>query len=251
HGDKRYPVIYFLHGLPASPDAYKGIGALGGSLAKTGREAIVVGAQGAREGDTDPEWHDWGRRRNWETATESELVRFIDAHYRTIPTRDGRAIVGISGGGYGAMLIGIHHPDTYSVVEAWSGYFHATDPKGEKPLDLGGPLATEKGSAHFYAKNATAYRRSLDSHDKPYKPLAVGFYIGTRDRLFLEENKLFDQELTAAGIPHVFRIYPGAHTHSFWAQHEDEWLAAAADELEKARWPWPRWARGSAPTGAA
>src|SRR5262249_31090139 len=99
HGDKRYPVIYFLHGLPASPDAYKGIGALGGSLAKTGREAIVVGAQGAREGDTDPEWHDWGRRRNWETATESELVRFIDAHYRTIPTRDGRAIVGISGGG--------------------------------------------------------------------------------------------------------------------------------------------------------
>jgi S-formylglutathione hydrolase FrmB len=234
-GDEHYPVIYFLHGLPASPDAYKSIGAFGRSLARTGRQAIVVGAQGARAGDTDPEWHDWGPGRNWETATESELVQYIDSHYRTFATRDGRAIVGVSGGGYGATLIGIHHPETYSVVQAWSGYFHATDPKGEKPIDLGGPLETKQGSAHFYAENAAAYRRYLDGHDKPYKPLAFGFYIGNRDQLFLDENKLFDKELAAAGIPHVFRIYPGAHTHAFWARHQDEWLAAAGDRLERAR----------------
>jgi S-formylglutathione hydrolase FrmB len=233
-GNRRYPVVYFLHGLPASATAYRSIGGYGRSLEKNGRQAIVVGAQGAREGDTDPEWHDWGPGRNWETATEDELVRRIDTHYRTISSRAGRALVGVSGGGYGAMLIGIHHPEAYSVIQSWSGYFHATDSTGEKPIDLGGPLETRKGSGHFYAKNARAYRAYLDRHDKPYKPLAIGFYIGNRDTLFLQENKLFDKELTAAGISHVFRIYPGAHTQRFWAAHQDGWLAAAVDHLQPA-----------------
>jgi S-formylglutathione hydrolase FrmB len=234
---KRYPVVYFLHGLPASPDAYRSIGGLGESLAKTGSEAIVVGAQGARKGDTDPEWHDWGPGRNWETATQTELVRWIDAHYRTIPTRAARAIVGISGGGYGAMLIGIRHPETYSVVQSWSGYFRATDPTGEKPIDLGGALATKLGNGHFYATNPTAFMRYLKGHDKPYKPLRFGFYIGNRDTLFLAENTLFDKELSAAGISHVFRIYPGAHTHAFWAAHRDEWLSMAVRQLAPAHRP--------------
>ena len=81
---KRYPVVYVLHGLPADENAYKGIGGYADSLASTGHPAIIVGAQGARPGDTDPEWHNWGPGRDWETATESELVALIDDHYRTI-----------------------------------------------------------------------------------------------------------------------------------------------------------------------
>jgi enterochelin esterase-like enzyme len=225
-GTTRYPVVYFLHGLPAAPDAYEGIAGLGRSLAKTGREAIVVGAQGARAGDSDPEWHDWGPGRNWETATESELVHWVDGHYRTIASRAGRAIVGVSGGGYGAMLIGIHHPETYSVIQSWSGYFEATDPTGEKPLDLGGAVATQKGDAHFYATHPAARK----AHPK----LTIGFYVGDRDPLFLGENEQFDHELTAAGIPHLFRIYPGGHDSTLWDEHEDGWLDAAVDALDAA-----------------
>jgi predicted alpha/beta superfamily hydrolase len=81
---RRYPVVYFLHGLPASPRAYKAIGGYADSLAATGHSAIVVGAQGARAGDSDPEWHDWGPGRDWETATEDDLVTFVDRHYRTL-----------------------------------------------------------------------------------------------------------------------------------------------------------------------
>lgn len=135
-GGKRYPVVYFLHGLPAGARAYRNIAGLADSLARTGHRAIVVGAQGARPGDTDPEWLDWGPGRNWETATASELVSVIDHRYRTLATRDGRAIVGESAGGYGATLIGIHHPAEYSVIESWSGYFEPTNPAGE-PEDLG------------------------------------------------------------------------------------------------------------------
>jgi S-formylglutathione hydrolase FrmB len=126
----RYPVVYFLHGLPANDQAYKDVGGYADSLAAGGRRAIVVGAQGAREGDTDPEWHDWGPGRNWEAATESELVSWIDGHYRTIAKRSGRAIVGVSAGGYGATLTAIHHPGRYQVIESWSGYFVPTSPEG-------------------------------------------------------------------------------------------------------------------------
>lgn len=75
---KRYPVLYFLHGLPASSTAYRSIEVIARAVERSGREAIVVGVQGARAGDMDPEWRNWGSGRNWETATAVELVRAID-----------------------------------------------------------------------------------------------------------------------------------------------------------------------------
>jgi predicted peptidase len=57
---KRYPVVYYLHGLPASGTAYRSIGAIAAAVEASGHEAIVIGVQGARAGDTDPEWLNWG-----------------------------------------------------------------------------------------------------------------------------------------------------------------------------------------------
>src|SRR6516164_8143348 len=96
----RYPVVYFLHGLPASDQAYRSITPIAQALEQAGESAIVIGVQGARSDDSDPEWLDWGPGRNWETATAKELVRVVDSRYRTIPSRGGRVLVGISGGGY-------------------------------------------------------------------------------------------------------------------------------------------------------
>jgi len=223
---KRYPVVYFLHGLPANDQAYKGIGVYADSLAATGHSAIVVGAQGARAGDTDPEWHNWGPGRDWETATESELVSWIDHHYRTLARRSGRAIIGVSAGGYGASLIAIHHPATYQVIESWSGYFVLTTPEG-KPKDLGSPEANAHASAH-------AHVPELKGTFAPYGKTFFGFYIGAQDPYpgFVEDNEQLDQELTEAGIPHVFELYQGAHDASFWREHQDEWLGAAVERLD-------------------
>ncbi|HUZ81888.1 MAG TPA: hypothetical protein VMU73_06545, partial [Gaiellaceae bacterium] len=55
---KRYPVIYFLHGLPAGPDAYLGSAWLADALERVG-PAILVMPQGARTGDTDAEYLNW------------------------------------------------------------------------------------------------------------------------------------------------------------------------------------------------
>ena len=224
---KGYPVVYFLHGLPANDQAYKSIGGYADSLARSGLAAIVVGAQGAREGDTDPEWHDWGPGRNWESATESELVSRIDDHYRTLPTRSARAIVGVSAGGYGATLIAIHHPGTYKVIESWSGYFVLTTPEG-KPKDLGSAEANAQASAH-------ANVPYLEEKFGPYPKTFFAFYIGAEDPYpgFVEDNEKLSEELTDAGVPHVFRVYEGEHNQAFWSQHQDEWLAAAVEKLDR------------------
>src|SRR5437870_1231065 len=59
-GGTRYPVIYLLHGLPATADAYRSIGFITRPVAHSGMRAIVVGVQGARAGDNDPEWANRG-----------------------------------------------------------------------------------------------------------------------------------------------------------------------------------------------
>jgi enterochelin esterase-like enzyme len=221
-----YPVVYFLHGLPAGPTTYRGIKTLAQTLALNHLNAILVGAQGARKGDTDPEWHNWGPGRNWESATASELVRQVDAHYRTIASRSGRAIVGESAGGYGAVLIGIHNPATYHVIESWSGYFLATDPTG-KPLKLAN--ASIDANAHFAIP---ALKRTFARYPKTF----FGFYIGNIDPYpgFVADNRRLDRELTAARVPHRFQIYKGAHTHAFWAEHDDKWLMQAVNRLAAA-----------------
>ncbi len=223
----RYPVVYYLHGLPASPYAYRGIAFIGRALERTGKEAIVVAPQGARDGDTDPEWLDWGPGRNWETAVAKELVADVDAHYRTIATRGGRALVGVSAGGYGAVLLALHHLETYSVIESWSGYFHPTDPTGESALDIGSPQANAHASAHTFVPRL---RRAFAQD-----PTFLGFYVGSGDARFRAENELLDRELTAARVPHDFELYPGSHETSFWSAHAVVWLRLALDRLTAPR----------------
>jgi S-formylglutathione hydrolase FrmB len=218
-GNRRYPVIYFLHGLPATAKAYRGNSWVITALAKAG-PAILVIPQGARDSDTDPEYLNWGSGRDWETYVSEEVPRYIDAHFRTIRSRSGRALVGVSAGGYGATILGLHHLRSFSVIESWSGYFHPTDPTGTAPLARG-PAA----DAHTLIG---ALRSSQAA-----RPTYLAFYIGRGDTRFLPENRQFDRELTSAHVRHVFEVYRGAHETSLWASHARTWLALALAQLAK------------------
>jgi S-formylglutathione hydrolase FrmB len=210
---RRYPVIYFLHGLPAGASAYLGNTWVADAMPRVG-PAILVLPQGSRDGDTDPEYLNWGSGRDWENYIARELPSFIDGHFRTIRSRAGRAIVGLSAGGYGATIVGLHHPGTFSVIESWSGYFHPTDPSGTQPLDRG-PAAN--------AHNLFAGLRGTSTF--------LAFYVGRGDSRFLAENEQASRELGAAHIPHVFEVYPGAHTTTLWKTHAVSWLRLALGHL--------------------
>jgi enterochelin esterase-like enzyme len=216
---RRYPVVYFLHGLPAAPFAYQGIGFLERALAHLPQRAILVAPQGARSGDGDGEYLNWGPGRNWETAVARDLPRYIDAHYRTLPDRRARALLGLSAGGYGAMLVALHHLAEFGVVESWSGYFHPTDPSGTHGLDLGTAAANIRASAH----SLVAWLKA----DERRRPTFLAFYVGRGDARFRAENEQFDAELQAAEIPHVFAVYPGGHASSVWSAHAVQWLGLA------------------------
>jgi S-formylglutathione hydrolase FrmB len=219
---RRYPVIYALHGLPASAQSYRGMAFVANALHSAGGEAIVVAPQGAAPGDSDPEYHDWGIGRDWETALTKELPAVVDARFRTIRRRAGRALIGFSAGGYGAMILGVHHLDEFSVLESWSGYFHPTDPTGHHALDVGSADANAYASVHTFVPKLRTLLKS--------RPTYLAFYVGDRD-FFFAENVRLNRELDQAGVRHVFRVYPGGHQQSLWAAHASPWLSAALAHL--------------------
>jgi S-formylglutathione hydrolase FrmB len=220
---RRYPVVYFLHGLPAGPAAYRDVSLAQHALDELKREAILVVPQGASDRDSDPEYLDWGSGRNWETALARELPAYVDRHYRTIAGRRGRAITGLSAGGYGAMLIGLHNLGAFSVIESWSGYLQPTDPSGTHILDLGSSAANAHASAHSYVR---VLRRAFRT-----KPTFIGFYVGTQDSRFRRDNVQLHDELAAARVPHLFRLYAGGHQRTLWSAHAREWLGLALARL--------------------
>jgi S-formylglutathione hydrolase FrmB len=90
---RRYPVVYFLHGLPVGSSAYKGNAWLT-PLAAAAGSFILVEPQGARDDDRDPEYLDWGSGRDWSTYVTRELTRYVDAHSaRSSRDRDARSWV--------------------------------------------------------------------------------------------------------------------------------------------------------------
>jgi S-formylglutathione hydrolase FrmB len=218
---KRYPVVYYLHGLPAGGGAFRSFGYVPRALETAGLAAIVIAPQGATDHDTDPEYLDWGEGRDWDTALAVQLPRVIDAAYRTIPTRLGRAIVGVSAGGYGAMLLGLHHLRLFSAIESWSGYFHPTDPSGTKSISSRTWL-----SAHAF----------VGSLPRAFKvnPTFLGFYVGASDNLFRPENIELARQLSQAKVSFTFRIYAGGHSQALWSAQAPAWLALLLSHLGQA-----------------
>jgi enterochelin esterase-like enzyme len=225
-GKERYPVIYFLHGLPAGPTSYRSLAWVSRAIDRAGGGAILVVPQGTRRTDGDPEYHDWGPGHNWATALAVELPAYVDAHYRTIATRSSRALIGVSAGGYGATSMALSHPHRFSVVESWSGYFEPTDPTGTKTLDLGSAAANRAASVHALARQLKAqFRRD---------PTFLAFYVGRSDPTFVPDNLLLNEELKDFGVPHQFTTYPGGHDNALWQAHAVTWLRMALHHLAAA-----------------
>lgn len=214
----RYPVIYYLHGLPAGPAAFTTFTYVPAALEAARLPAIIVAPEGASVSDRDPEYLDKGPGEEWDTAISVQLPQVIDSEYRTIPTRAGRAIIGVSAGGYGAMLLGLHHLARFSAIESWSGYFHPTDPTGLTSISSRPWLS----AASFVGSLRRAFL---------VNPTFLGFYVGAADTRFRAENVQFARDLSRALVPFLFRIYPGAHSQQLWSAEAPSWLTTLVRHL--------------------
>jgi enterochelin esterase-like enzyme len=218
----RYAVIYFLHGLPAGPTSYGDNAFVAGALAQAHEQAIVVAPQGARSNNSDREYLDWSAAENWPAAIAADLPACIDARFHTIADRYGRALMGLSAGGYGAFNVGLRNLAQFGAVESWSGYFEATDPSGDHVLEFG---SAELNSAAAVPSGADL-RIALRAW-----PTMIAFYVGRQDSRFLGMNDGYDAALRQSGISHIFRTYPGGHSTALWQTEAPMWLTWALDYL--------------------
>jgi len=119
HSKRRYPVVYALHGYSIGAQQWMGeIHApqtIEGAFAKGAGEMIVVlpDSKTVHNGSMYSSSRTTG---DFETFVARDLVAYIDKHYRTLPVRESRGLVGHSMGGYGASRIGMRHAEVFGAL---------------------------------------------------------------------------------------------------------------------------------------
>ncbi|WP_240437728.1 alpha/beta hydrolase [Sciscionella marina] len=141
---RRYPVVYLIHGYPyGGPDDWFTAGDAMNTARLLDRQRLVqpmilVGVDmTAGSPSTDWECLNVPHGPQLESYLTGTVPRRIDAAYRTIPNRAGRALGGMSGGGFCALNAGLHHTEEYSTMLITLPY----DDLGDSAALLGGNRA--------------------------------------------------------------------------------------------------------------
>ncbi|WP_345814946.1 alpha/beta hydrolase family protein [Paraburkholderia sp. PREW-6R] len=204
--DKRFPVVYLLHGSGGDYTDWTSNSPIG-KLADR-YHMILVMPDGGHESwyidsPVDP-------RSLYETYVGTEVVRYVDAHFRTIAARQARAITGLSMGGFGALHIALDRPDEFGAAGSISG---AVDPRGcEDEPGIDDVFGDPTRHADFWNNEAiVANARSFgDAH------IALTIDCGVDDSL-VGSNRTLHERLVELGVPHDYAERPGGHTWAYWS----------------------------------
>src|SRR5579862_7984076 len=229
HPAKRYPVLYFLHGLGDNEQTlFNGGGwTLLDDLRKQHKmgDFLIVAPEGWRSfyinsADGSVLYNDFFLQ---------EFMPHIEHKYRVRPGRAGRAISGISMGGYGALRFAFARPDLFSAVSAQSPALIAESPQqldaaastGAPILTVLGPVFGKPIDAQHWTKNnpfALAKQNALR-----LRSMTIYFNCGQEDNYGFEKGaaKLHD-ELVSEHVKHEYRPYPGDHSITYFLTHFGE-----------------------------
>jgi S-formylglutathione hydrolase FrmB len=167
------------------------------------------------------------------------LIPDVERRFRALPTRDARAIAGLSMGGYGALKFGVKHPERFILAASMSGAFDAaawdhTDPNllaFVKPS-----IARTYGALDSPTRAANDLYKLIDALP-PERINALPFiYLdcGTEDFL-IGSSREMSALLLKRKIPHEFRQLPGTHSWPYWNAQVQEILKLAARKMRAAQ----------------
>jgi len=223
--DRRYPVVYLLHGY-------------GGDYSEWTKADIVAEAKGLAAIIAMPEGdqsfyvnHHEDPNGRWEDYITKDVVTYVDESYRTAARRESRAISGLSMGGYGAMALGLRHPDLFASVASHSGALGV--PGGIRAGEIGDRLRKIFGPEDSETRklyDLPALARGLAKEKRP----DVYIDCGAQDFL-LESNRTLVAELGKLGYAYEYRETPGAHDFRYWKRNVRYSLAHQLDALKKAQ----------------
>lgn len=250
--DKRYPVIYALHGGGETNDFTDFHQSMGIVERTADLDAIVVMPDGGHGSFYIDAKYSNGHTRNWETFHIQQLLPWIDANLRTIPESAARAVLGISMGGYGALKYGARFPDRWASITGISApsdtlfaplqLYMAGAPAFVDGLNWGallGPVGhnMDLRRAHDPQSNVEQYRgkqMNLYTGLGDLNPVN-GFHFDYNEDVVAPQTLYFAHQLRAAGIPRRYKVYPnGGHSMVTWGPALDESLPKVVEHLTKA-----------------
>jgi enterochelin esterase-like enzyme len=218
----RYPVLYMLHGMGGRRAEWQEFGLFGAAEALMAAGEIDPFLIVLPQGDQGY-WLDQYDGPKWGTHVAADLVREVDARYRTLPERTARAVGGMSMGALGALQLGINHAGVFGVVGAhtptWRDY--------------------EATHAWFGAEMATVFfgdRAYFDRHDPVYlyhthadaaQRLILRLDVGADDP-WRRSVEWFRRRLEERGVAHEWRLLDGAGhgdtDHGYWSRHTADYV---------------------------
>jgi S-formylglutathione hydrolase FrmB len=226
----RYPVLYLLHGFGGHYSDWVTRTNVADYAAQY--RLIVVTPEGNNGWYTDSASTATDK---YESYILKELIPDVEKRFRTIESRYGRGIAGLSMGGYGALKFGLKSPATFAFAGSLSGAvavpswteddYQNLKSIRDSAFSAFGPL----GSEGHKANDIFEITRNLSSAriaSLPYLYLDCG----TEDILISDNNRLAAL-LREKKIPHEFRELPGDHSWPYWNQQVQEVLKIAAGKL--------------------
>jgi S-formylglutathione hydrolase FrmB len=230
----RYPVLYLLHGWGGHYTDWLTRTNVADYAAQY--RMIVVMPEG------NDSWYVDGAagvNDKYESYILKELMPDVDKRYRTIQSRYGRAIAGLSMGGYGAIKYGLKYPSTFAFAGSISGAFGVTrytekemaGANWEPFRKIFGPVGSETRKTN----DVFELTRGLSAARVTSLPYFY-FDCGTEDasQHFLPNRELSELFLEKK-IPHEYRELPGNHSWEYWDKQIPVVLGIAAEKLRAAR----------------
>jgi S-formylglutathione hydrolase FrmB len=193
------PVVYFLHGYPGNERSMpeSGLAAVLEQLFASGVKPFVVVAPNGESGSRpDTEWADSvDGKVKLESYIVNHLVPAVEGRHRR--DRAHRAVAGFSMGGFGAMNLGLRHPDLFGQIVSIAGYYHVDDPSG---MGQHTPEWLAANSPDQHVAAGAGSRILLMTASSEYHPLIAG------------EAQRYQRLAQAAGQHPALVVAPGAHT---------------------------------------
>lgn len=234
---QRYPVLYLLHGLDGHHSNWLSKTKLREYAAHY--EIIIVTPEGNNGWYTDSASVP---KDKYETYFMNELIPDVDSRFRTINRRYGRAIGGLSMGGYGALKFGVKYPDKFIFAASISGALDPAVRTDANPRNVWSYLKPSIMQTFGAADSPT--RSANDLHklvrELPAKDISSlpFFYLdcGKQDG-FLASNRSLADILLERKIPHEYRQLPGRHEWAYWDKQVQEVLKIADREMNRKSGP--------------
>ncbi len=225
---RRYPVLYFFHGLGDNEQSLLNFGGwdVVSDLRHQGKvgDFVILAPSAGHTFDINSE----NGKVRYEDFLMKEFMPQMEKKYRAEGTRSTRGITGISMGGYGALRLAFKFPAEFAAVSAQMPALIPELPKDMSsgapgsPAALMGDVFGSPFNRAYFDRNNVFYFARTDSAAS-LKRMKIYFDVGNNDDYGFEQGaQVLDKLLTSRGIPHEFHIYPGGHNAQFVVQHFGE-----------------------------